>query len=111
MGMERLSVSIEETTIARFDAAVDSYIDEVWDRVDIGSTPSNARLSVRMHVDASDDTTTRTFTFSIQASDTTQALITAMWGDFTTGVSAAIAESEFDAISKVYGRVSVTVEY
>jgi len=111
MTTKRISVNIDQSTVAYFDAAIDSYFDELWDAVDVEETPSLWVLSITMRVTASDDSTSKTFTFTASMSDTSQALCIAMVGAWTTGISAVVTASDFDAITAINGSVTLVVTY
>ena len=111
MTTKRMAVNIDQSTVAYFDAAVDSYFDELWDAVDVEETPSLWTISITMRVTASDDSTSKTFTFTASMSDTTQALCIGMVTAWTTGISATVTASAFDAITVVSGSITAVVTY
>ena len=109
MSRDRMEATFNEVDVANAKIEVDAYIDRIWASQASGHV--SLTMDLTMYVTAANNGTSYTFRFNPKLYDTTDTLLKNMFADFCTGVSATIGESDFDAISAVYGKALITLEY
>jgi len=112
MASETMSASFDETTVALANAAVDLYIDAIWNAV--GGTPTDIQINLvaNMNAELSGDTTEYSYKMTLVASNETSALLKtaldALWAEYE---DVATDSSLYDTINTVDGTVRLTVNY
>ena len=112
MASETLRASFDEATIANANAAVDLYIDAIWNAV--GGTPTDIQIDLRANINAelTGDTDEYIYRLSLVASNETatllKAALDALWLEYE---DIASDSSLYDTINTVDGTVALIVNY
>ena len=112
MASETIRATFDETTIALANAAVDYYIDAIWNAV--GGTPTDIQIDLKADINAelTGDTTEYVYKLRLVASNETSALLkTALDALWTEYEDVASDSSLYDTINTVDGTVVITVNY
>ncbi len=112
MASETLRASFDEATIALANAAVDLYIDAIWNAV--GGSPTDIQINLNANINAelTGDSTEYVYTLKLVASNETSTLLKtaldALWLEYE---DVASDSSLYDTINTVDGSVALTVNY